>query len=77
MTQQFCWLDSSVALHWIHGNGDYKQFVANRAEKIRQHNGVEWRHVNADENPEESPADLASRGGSVGEKDLWWNGPML
>ena len=27
-----CWLDSSVALHWIKGNGDYKQFVANRGE---------------------------------------------
>ena len=25
-----CWLDSSVALHWIRGNGDFKQFVANR-----------------------------------------------
>ena len=67
-----CWLDSSVALHWIRGNGSYKQFVANRVEKIQQHTGVEWRHVNTEENP----ADLASRGGSVGDKDLWWNGPM-
>ena len=23
------WLDSSVALHWIMGNGDYRKFVAN------------------------------------------------
>ena len=23
----YCWLDSMVALHWIQGNGDYKQFV--------------------------------------------------
>ena len=23
------WLDSSVALHWIRGNGEYKQFVGN------------------------------------------------
>ena len=22
-----CWLDSSVALHWIKGGGDYKQFL--------------------------------------------------
>ena len=25
-----CWLDSSVALHWIRGGGDYRQFVHNR-----------------------------------------------
>lgn len=24
-----CWLDSSVALHWIKAGGDYKQFVSN------------------------------------------------
>ena len=28
-----CWLDSSVALYWIRGQGDYKQFVANRVQK--------------------------------------------
>ncbi len=71
MTRQLCWLDSSVALHWIRGNGSYRQFVANRVEKIREHTAVEWRHVNTEENP----ADLASRGGSVGDKDSWWNGP--
>ena len=30
VTSLHCWLDSSVALHWILGGGDYKQFVANR-----------------------------------------------
>lgn len=25
-----CWLDSTVALHWIGGGGEYRQFVANR-----------------------------------------------
>ena len=34
MTSLHCWLDSSVALHWILGGGDYKQFVANRYEKL-------------------------------------------
>ena len=71
VTRQLCWLDSSVALHWIRGNGSYRQFVANRVEKIQEHTAVEWRHVNTEENP----ADLASRGGSVGDKDSWWNGP--
>ena len=59
VSQQHCWLDSSVALHWIGGNGSYKQFVSNRVSKIRQHTDVKWRYVNTEENP----ADLASRGG--------------
>ena len=25
-----CWSDSTVALHWINGSGDYRQFVSNR-----------------------------------------------
>lgn len=28
------WLDSTVSLHWIKGNGQYKQFVTNRVAKI-------------------------------------------
>ena len=70
VSQQHCWLDSSVALHWIGGNGSYKQLVANCVSKIREHTDVKWRYVNTNENP----ADLASRGGSIKEKDLWWNG---
>ena len=26
----YCWLDSTVALHWIRGNKEYKHFVQNR-----------------------------------------------
>ena len=29
------WLDSTVALHWIKGNGEYKQFVSNHVKKIK------------------------------------------
>ena len=29
------WLDSTVALHWILGNGQYRQFVTNRVKKIK------------------------------------------
>ena len=32
----YSWLDSSVALHWIKGGGDYKQFVSNRVRKIQE-----------------------------------------
>ena len=65
--EMFCWLDSSVALHWIKGGGSYRQFVANRVHKIQQHPEVQWRHVNSKDNP----ADL----GSVENQVLWWNGP--
>ena len=65
------WLDSTVALHWIVGNGQYRQFVANRVQKIRQHPQIQWRHVPTTDNP----ADLASRGGQVTNAELWWNGP--
>ena len=71
VSQQHCWLDSSVALHWIGGNGSYKQFVSNCVSKIRQHIDVNWRYVN----PEENPADLARRGEPVDQNDLWWSGP--
>ena len=67
-----CWLDSSVALHWIREEGEYRQFVGNRVDKIRQHTDVTWRYVPSKENP----ADIASRGSLVNEKkELWLNGP--
>lgn len=40
------WLDSTFALHWIRwGGSSYKQFVANRVNKIRDKEYIEWRHV--------------------------------
>ncbi|XP_068675546.1 uncharacterized protein [Montipora foliosa] len=72
VTSLHCWLDSTVALHWIRGNGDYKKFVANRVRKIRDHNNVTWRHVPTNDNP----VDYASRGGMLTEgNQLWWKGP--
>ena len=68
----YCWLDSSVALHWIKGGGDYKQFVSNRVGKIQEKKYIQWRHVGTKENP----ADLGSRGGQITNcSDLWWHGP--
>ena len=66
-----CWLDSTVALYWIRGQGEYRQFVANRVHKIQQHQDVKWHHVPTTENP----ADLGSRGGSVDHHQLWNQGP--
>ena len=65
------WLDSTVALHWINGGGDFKQFVANRVVNIKSNNQLKWRHLPTKENP----ADLGSSGGPVQGKQLWWKGP--
>ena len=68
----YCWLDSTVALHWIRGNGEYKQFVGNRVRRIQEKRYIEWKHVGTEENP----ADLGSRGGEVNQTSkLWWQGP--
>ena len=71
VAKSYCWLDSTVALHWIRDEGNYKQFVQNRVNKIQQKN-LEWRNVPTHENP----ADLGSRGGAVTQTyELWWYGP--
>ena len=66
------WLDSTVALHWIRGDGEFKQFVGNRVRRIQEKSYIEWRHVTSADNP----ADLGSRGGDVSKSAaLWWNCP--
>ena len=69
--KDYCWLDSSVALHWIANKGEYRQFVQNRVTRIQSHPNVLWRHVPSTDNP----ADLGSSGGSVAGAELWCNGP--
>ena len=66
-----CWLDSTVALYWINDQGEYHQFVANRVNKIQQHNQITWHHVPTTDNP----ADIGSRGGNVVNNELWRKGP--
>ena len=65
------WLDSTVALQWLKGGGEYKQFVMNRVNKIPACPNITWRHVPSRDNP----ADLGSRGGLVSGNQLWWEGP--
>ena len=68
----YCWSDSTVALHWIRGEGEYKQFVHNRVHKIQEKDWTTWRHVLT----KETPAGLGSRGGHVTQgNDLWLYGP--
>ena len=65
-----CWLDSTVALHWLSDNGEYRQFVTNRVRKIQSHTNLLSRHVPTSENP----SDFRSHGGSVTKAELWWRG---
>ena len=60
-----------MALQWLKGGGEYKQFVANRVRKIQAHPDIIWRHVASQDNP----ADLGSRGGRDTANQLWWKGP--
>lgn len=39
------WLDSTVALFWINGTGQYKQFVENQVQKISAQPEITRRHV--------------------------------
>ncbi|XP_078365845.1 uncharacterized protein LOC144650069 [Oculina patagonica] len=69
LMKRYCWLDSTVALHWIRSQAH--QFVSNRVEKIQAHSEVIWRHVGTSDNP----ADLGSCGGEVTSHPSWCNGP--
>ena len=53
------------------GSGQCKQLVENRVQKIHAPPEITWRHVPTQQNP----ADLASRGGAVEFRELWWHGP--
>ena len=55
--QSFGWLDSTVALHWVKGGGEYKQFVMSQVKKIQAHPEITWCHIPTQENP----ADLSRR----------------
>ncbi|XP_028413930.1 uncharacterized protein LOC114536783 [Dendronephthya gigantea] len=71
VTEIHCWLDSTVALYWINGQGEYRQFVSNRVKKVKELDRIRWHHVPTNENP----ADLGSRGGDVVGNELWKHGP--
>ena len=68
----YAWLDSSVALYWIKGKGQYKQFVNNRVKAIQKKSFIEWKHVPSGENP----ADIGSRGCEANKiPTRWFEGP--
>ena len=51
------WCRSTTVLHWIMGNGSYKQFVSNRLNKMKTKVDIEWKYVRTEMNP----ADIGSR----------------
>ena len=61
--QAFAWTDSKVALHWIRGEGNYKQYVQNRVKKIRSKDFITWRHITGEQNPQTVP--FRTRSGRV------------
>ena len=72
VTGVYGWLDSTVALQWVNGNGACKEFVKNRVKKIQEKQYIQWRHVPTAANP----ADLGSHGGTIEQlSELWRNGP--
>ena len=61
-----------MALHWVRGKGNYKQFVSNRVKEIQKKSYIQWRYVPTEENP----ADVASRGCSPQNIPTdWWSEP--
>ena len=70
------WLDSKTALSWIHGQGEWKQWVQFRVSEILKVTNVDdWGHVKGLENP----ADIGSRGANISQLmkgKLWWEGPQ-
>ena len=72
VTGVFAWTDSTVCLQWINGQGNYKQFVSNRVQKINQEK-IEWRYVPTHQNP----ADIGSRGKprELQINETWMHGP--
>ena len=73
-----CWLDSSIALHWIKNNqNEHKQFIENRRQEIRKLvEPASFNYCPTGENP----ADLTSRGpplSKLKQNSLWLHGPKF
>ena len=64
--------DGSAALYWIRGNSNYKQFLKNRVDKIREKKKIAWLYVNNTENA----ADIGSRDMSVTKISNNWPSDM-
>ena len=68
VVKEVAWSDSTAALHWIKGDGQYKEFVRNRVAKIKEKGDICWRYVNITQNP----ADVGSRGCQGDKLKMFW-----
>ena len=66
-----CWLDSNVGLYWLDINGQYRNFVATRAQNMRKYENMLSIHVPAIENP----AELNKQRGRVDGAEMWSHAP--
>ena len=66
------WTYSTVFLHWLSGNEEYKQFISNRITKTKCSGYIHWSHISLNENP----ADIGRRGCSANNiPGLCFQGP--
>ena len=69
------WSDTQCVLHWIKKPQKHGTFVDRRLNEIRTLSLVEYRYVDAGENPSDTP----SRGATVDtlkNNKNWWHGPQ-
>ena len=76
--EKFYWTGSQVVLGYLkNGIKQFKVFVANCVQLVRNHSNIDqWNYVNTTENP----ADFASRGLDVNQKnkmEKWFQGPAF
>ena len=64
--------DNTAVLYWLNEKGNYKQFVGNRVNEVREKEFINWYHVPTKENL----ADIGSGGTLiVNISRVWWKGP--
>ena len=67
-----CWTDRTVVLYWLNEKGNYKKFVGNKVNKIRETEFINWCYVPTKENP----ANIGSKESLiVNISRVWWEGP--
>ena len=64
----YAWSHSTVNIHWLKDNGEYKVSICTRAAKIKEKSFINWKYVPAKQNP----ADLGSRRWEIGKLGQNW-----
>ena len=58
------WLYSTVALYWINGSGNYKQFDRNRVKQIKEKSYIKWKKIQLTLEAEVAVVIVSPRNGS-------------